>query len=98
MRHLFVTTALESGMDVKTLSAIIGHISAKTTLNTYTHVTDAMRQTAAAKIDRGIGKCEPQNKPGSSGEGLPAQKALQNTGKFIPWQVVTVSIDGRILD
>ena len=24
--------------------------------------------------------------------------ALQNSGKFIPWQVVTVSTDGRILD
>ena len=53
LRHLFVTTALESGMDVKTLSTIIGHVSAKTTLNVYTHVTDEMRQTAAAKIDRG---------------------------------------------
>ena len=75
LRHLFVTTALESGMDVKTLSAIIGHVSAKTTLNIYTHVTDAMRQTAAEKIDRGIGKCEPQDKPGSDGEGLPSQTA-----------------------
>ena len=73
LRHLFVTTALESGMDVKTLSAIIGHVSAKTTLNTYTHVTDAMRQTAAAKIDRGIGKCEPQGKPGSDDKCLPVQ-------------------------
>lgn len=27
-----------------------------------------------------------------------AKKALQNSGKFIPWQVVTISIDGRILD
>ena len=62
-------------MDVKTLSSIIGHVSAKTTLNTYTHVTDAMRQTAAARIDRGIGKCEPQDKPGSGGEGLPTQTA-----------------------
>ena len=35
LRHLFVTTALENGMDVKTLSTIIGHISAKTTLNVY---------------------------------------------------------------
>ena len=66
LRHLFVTTALENGMDVKTLSTIIGHVSAKTTLNIYTHVTDAMRQTAAAKIDRGIGKCE-------SPDGLPTQ-------------------------
>lgn len=24
--------------------------------------------------------------------------ALQNSGKFIPWQVVTISTDGRILD
>ena len=27
-----------------------------------------------------------------------AQQALQASGKFIPWQVVTVSRDGRILD
>ena len=57
-------------MDVKTLSAITGHVSAKTTLNVYTHVTDEMRRTAAAKIDRGIGKCEPPDDPG---EGVPAK-------------------------
>ena len=27
-----------------------------------------------------------------------AKIALQNSGKFIPWQVVTISTDGRILD
>ena len=27
-----------------------------------------------------------------------AKKALQNSGKFIPWQVVTISTDGRILE
>ena len=27
-----------------------------------------------------------------------AQRALQSSGKFIPWQVVTLSRDGRILD
>lgn len=27
-----------------------------------------------------------------------AKKALMESGKFIPWQVVTVSVDGRILD
>ena len=27
-----------------------------------------------------------------------AKTALKNSGKFIPWQVVTISADGRILD
>ncbi len=27
-----------------------------------------------------------------------AKKALQESGKFIPWQVVTIAVDGRILD
>lgn len=27
-----------------------------------------------------------------------AKRALQASGKFLPWQVVTISIDGRILD
>ena len=27
-----------------------------------------------------------------------AVKALKDSGKFIPWQVVTISIDGKILD
>ncbi len=26
------------------------------------------------------------------------KRALQNSGKFIPWQIVTISTDGRILD
>jgi len=71
LRHLFVTTALESGMDIKTLSTIIGHVSAKTTLNIYTHVTNEMRQMAAAKIDQGIGKCKPQDGTSPGGNGLP---------------------------
>ncbi len=27
-----------------------------------------------------------------------AKNALKNSGKFIPWQVVTISVDGKILD
>ena len=60
LRHTFATASLEHGMDIKTLSTIIGHVSSATTLNTYTHVTDAMRQNAADKIDRGIGRAEPK--------------------------------------
>ena len=36
--------------------------------------------------------------PCCGGLELAAKQALQNSGKFIPWQVATVSIDGHILD
>ena len=55
LRHTFATMALEHGMDIKTLSAMIGHISAETTLNIYSHITDTMQRQAAVKIDREIG-------------------------------------------
>lgn len=42
-------------MDVKTLSAMLGHVSAATTLDIYTHITEDMQAEAAAKIDRGLG-------------------------------------------
>ncbi|MET0016560.1 hypothetical protein [Oscillibacter sp.] len=43
-------------MDVETLSAMLSHVSAATTLDIYIHITDDMRHSAAANIDRGIGK------------------------------------------
>ncbi|MGI5929767.1 tyrosine-type recombinase/integrase [Pseudoflavonifractor sp.] len=61
LRHTFATNALAHGMDIKTLSAILGHVSSATTLNTYSHITDEMRQRAAVKIDRGIAKAEVQD-------------------------------------
>ena len=36
--------------------------------------------------------------PCCGGIELAVKKALQASGKFIPWQVVTISTDGRILD
>lgn len=36
--------------------------------------------------------------PCCGGLEMAAKKALQASGKFIPWQVVTVAIDGKILD
>lgn len=55
LRHTFATMALEKGMDVKTLSATIGHVSSATTIDIYSHITDNMQRQAAVNIDRKIG-------------------------------------------
>ena len=46
----FATMALFSGVDVKTLSSMLGHYSAGFTLDTYTHITNDMQRGAAEKI------------------------------------------------
>ena len=60
LRHTFATMSLENGMDVKTLSTIIGHVSSATTLNIYTHITSEMQRNAAYSIDQGIAGVEVQ--------------------------------------
>ena len=37
LRHTFATRMMELGVDVKTVSALLGHSSAKTTLDLYAH-------------------------------------------------------------
>ena len=59
LRHTFATTALENGLDIKTLSEILGHSSAETTLNVYSHVTAEMERNAAQKIDSAFGTQKP---------------------------------------
>lgn len=86
LRHTFATLALENGMDVKTLSAMLGHVSAATTLDIYTHITDDMRLTAAANIDCGIGKAVPQEDASEPGqETAPAQVEKPSMTDFKPY-------------
>jgi len=47
LRHTFATHALTSGVDVKTLSGILGHTKTAFTLDTYTHVTGDMHRKAS---------------------------------------------------
>jgi hypothetical protein len=76
LRHTFCSTSLAHGMDVKTLSTILGHVSTSTTLNIYAHVTDEMRHAAAAKIDRGIGRVDTKDSP-STASRKPAPSTFQ---------------------
>ena len=73
-------------MDVKTLSAMLGHVSAATTLDIYTHITDDMQRTAAENIDRGIGKAAPQEDASEPGqETAPAQAEKPCMTDFKPY-------------
>ena len=47
MRHTFVTMALQNGVDVKTVSSVLGHYSAGFALDAYAHVTTDTQLKAA---------------------------------------------------
>ena len=47
LRHTFATLALQNGVDVKTVSSMLGHYDAGFTLRTYTHVTRQKQDEAA---------------------------------------------------
>ena len=51
LRHTFATHALTSGVDVKTLSGILGHTRSAFTLDTYTHTTGDMQKRAAEIVE-----------------------------------------------
>jgi integrase len=51
LRHTFATHALTAGVDVKTLSGILGHTRAAFTLDTYTHTTGDMQKRAAEIVE-----------------------------------------------
>lgn len=52
LRHTFATRALECGMDVKTLSEILGHTNAAITLNVYAHSLPEHKRTMMNKVGK----------------------------------------------
>ncbi len=52
LRHTFATRALECGMDVKTLSEILGHKNASITLNRYVHSLMEHKQEMMNKLGK----------------------------------------------
>lgn len=52
LRHTFATRSIEAGIDVKTVSELLGHASIEITLNTYVHSTDNSKKAAANTIEK----------------------------------------------
>ena len=52
LRHTFATLALQNGVDIKTVSGMLGHFSAGFTLDTYAHVTTAAQKEAAKAMGK----------------------------------------------
>ena len=50
LRHTFATIALQNGVDIKTVSSMLGHFSAGFTLDTYAHVTTSAQKEAAETL------------------------------------------------
>lgn len=84
LRHTFATMALEHGMDIKTLSTIIGHVSSATTLDIYSHITTEMELKAAQNIDRGICKANAPAERSAAPE--PFKREQKKFSDFKPYQ------------
>lgn len=50
LRHTFATRCIEAGVDVKTLSELLGHADVKTTLNKYVHSSFELKQSSVDKL------------------------------------------------
>ncbi|MCH5297644.1 MAG: site-specific integrase [Ruminococcus sp.] len=50
LRHTFATKAIESGMDVKSVSEILGHSTVKMTLEKYVHITMEQKRKQINKL------------------------------------------------
>lgn len=46
LRHTYATRLIENGVDIKTVSELLGHSSVEITLNTYVHSSDTSKRSA----------------------------------------------------
>ena len=52
LRHTFATRCIEAGVDVKSLSEILGHSNVSITLNTYVHSSMELKRTQLEKLTK----------------------------------------------
>lgn len=54
IRHTFASRAISNGIDVKTVSELLGHTTVEMTLNTYTHISDDQKREAVKNVFNGL--------------------------------------------
>lgn len=54
LRHTFATRCIEAGVDVKTLSELLGHSDVKTTLNRYVHSSFKLKQKSMEQLEMSL--------------------------------------------
>ena len=57
LRHTYATNAIRIGDPIKTVSENLGHATVAFTLDVYGHVTPAMKQDSAERMQRLIDSC-----------------------------------------
>ena len=51
LRHTFASRSIEAGIDVKTVSDLLGHANTQITWNTYVHSTNDSKREAANTME-----------------------------------------------
>lgn len=56
LRHTYATTLFEAGVDVLTAQYLLGHSSPETTMNIYTHLSEAQKSRSIVKLNDFLSK------------------------------------------
>lgn len=54
LRHSYASALLEAGIDMKSLSEMLGHAQMSTTANIYAHVSERMRERSLAALNQAV--------------------------------------------
>jgi len=68
LRHSYASALIESGIDMKTLSELLGHQQMSTTANIYAHVSERMRERSLAALNQAVAEAVSEA-PGAEASG-----------------------------